>query len=70
LIQANFTAEKVVEQFKRLIPDSPARTEMISDLEEVQSKLRQVAVTTGAPAIARAAQRVMEVVSSEAYVEN
>jgi lipid-A-disaccharide synthase len=66
LIQTNFSAENVVEQLKKVIPDGPGRTEMIRDLKDVQSKLRQVAIASGAPAIRRAAQRVMEVISSPA----
>lgn len=69
LIQSNFTAENVVELLHNLIPDGPRRTEMIRDLAGVQSKLRKVAAGTGETAIARAAQRVIEVILSEAYVE-
>src|SRR5690348_5442349 len=42
LIQTNFTAKNVVEQLSKLISDGPGRNRMIRDLENVQSKLRQV----------------------------
>ena len=69
LIQANFTAKNVVNQLEKVIPDGSPRTEMIRELAEVKSKLREVAAGSRATAIARAAQRVMEVISSAAYME-
>ncbi len=64
LIQANFTAENVVKQLQKVIPDGPPRTEMIRELAGVQSKLRQVAGASGETAIARAAQKVLETLVS------
>lgn len=64
LIQTSFTAEHVVEELRKLIPDGPRRNEMIRELEAVQSKLRQVAAANGKTAIARAAQGVLETLAS------
>ena len=64
LIQTKFTAENVAKQLQKLIPDGPPRTEMIRELEGVQSKLRQVAGVGGETAIARAAQKVLETLVS------
>jgi lipid-A-disaccharide synthase len=60
LIQANFTAENVVEQLQKVIPDGGRRAEMIRDLAGLQSKLRDVAAGAGETAIARAAQNVRD----------
>jgi lipid-A-disaccharide synthase len=65
LIQANFTAEKVVEQLRTLVSDGARREEMIRELQGVQSKLRQVAATTETTAIARAAHAVLDVISEK-----
>ena len=64
LIQTNFTAKNVVEQLSKLISDGPGRNRMIRELENVQSKLRQVARVNGETAIARAAQGVLEILAS------
>ncbi len=63
LIQQNFTAERVVEELKKLIPDGPSRTLMLRDLTSVQSKLRQVEAAGGQSAIGRAAHAVLETIS-------
>ena len=60
LIQAKFTAENVVEQLQKVIPEGARRAEMIRDLAGVQSKLRDVAAGAGETAIARAAQNVLD----------
>lgn len=63
LIQQNFTAEKVVERLRVLLPDGVRRDEMIGELQSVQSKLRQVTAASGTTAIARAAHAVLDVIS-------
>jgi lipid-A-disaccharide synthase len=57
LIQDDFTAENVVRELRKIIPDGPERARMIGDLAEVRAKLRP----TGTPPAQRAAQVVLEV---------
>lgn len=57
LIQNDFTAENVVRELQKIIPDGPDRQRMIADLAEVRAKLRP----TGTPPAQRAAQVVLEV---------
>ena len=40
LVQHNFTAENVVAELRTLIPDGPARSQMIADLAAVKATLR------------------------------
>jgi lipid-A-disaccharide synthase len=40
LIQGGFTAENVVRELNVILPDGPARSQMIADLGEVQADLR------------------------------
>jgi lipid-A-disaccharide synthase len=40
LVQADFTAEKVVARIKEILPDGPARDRMLEGLTEVKARLR------------------------------
>jgi lipid-A-disaccharide synthase len=57
LIQGGFTAESVVRELIKVIPDGPAREKMLADIQQVQDQLRDRA-DAGSP-IARAAQEIM-----------
>lgn len=62
LIQSNFTAENVARELQRLIPDGPARDEMIANLRQTGAMLRQTsgsqtAIERVAKAIAEAAKK-------------
>jgi lipid-A-disaccharide synthase len=72
LIQGGFTAESVVRELNKIIPDGPGREQMLADIREVQNKLRDRADAgpskAGAPVahapivrapIVRAAQEIM-----------
>ncbi|HEY6307108.1 MAG TPA: lipid-A-disaccharide synthase [Candidatus Angelobacter sp.] len=48
LIQGGFTAESVVRELNAIIPEGPARRQMLADLAEVRAKLRDS--STEAPA--------------------
>lgn len=39
LVQHDFTAEKVVARLNQIIPDGPAREEMIAGLKDVRNRL-------------------------------
>src|SRR6266700_5570059 len=62
LIQGGFTAESVVREMNKIIPDGPGREQMLADIHEVQNKLRDRAGAgpsgTETP-VARAAQEIM-----------
>jgi lipid-A-disaccharide synthase len=67
LIQGGFTAESVVRELNKIIPDGPGREQMLADIHEVQSRLRDRAdagssdaetPVTRAPVV-RAAQEIM-----------
>jgi lipid-A-disaccharide synthase len=57
LIQDDFTAENVVRELKKIIPDGPERDQMIAGLAEVRAKL----TSTGVPPAERAARVMLEV---------
>ena len=62
LIQSNFTAENVARELQRLIPDGPARNEMIANLRQTGAMLRQTsgsqtAIERAAEVIAQAARK-------------
>jgi lipid-A-disaccharide synthase len=57
LIQDDFTAENVVAELRRIIPEGPDRQHMLADLAEVRAKLR----STGTPPAQRAAAVVLKV---------
>jgi lipid-A-disaccharide synthase len=57
LIQNDFTAENVVAELRKIIPDGPDRRRMLIDLAEVRAKLKP----TDTPPAQRAAQVVLEV---------
>src|SRR5207237_5780160 len=40
LIQGGFSAESVVREMAKIIPDGPARTQMLADIYQVQNQLR------------------------------
>lgn len=65
LIQANFTAENVIRQMNRLIPDSTARAEMIKNLQQVGTMLRDIQHSHGQTAIERAASAVADLVGAK-----
>jgi lipid A disaccharide synthetase len=56
LIQDDFTAENVVRELQKIIPDGPDRARMIADLAEVRARLK----ATGMPPAQRAAQVVLK----------
>jgi len=62
LIQSSFTAENVVREVNRLIPDGAPRAEMIRNLQSVAAMLRKVSDARGQTAIERAAQAIAEAV--------
>jgi lipid-A-disaccharide synthase len=57
LIQDDFTAENVVAELRKIIPDGPDRQRMLAGLAEVRARLKP----TGMPPAQRAAQVVLEV---------
>lgn len=57
LIQHHFTAENVLRELKRIIPDGPARTQMQQDLALVGDKLRQA--ESPEPPSVRAAKTIL-----------
>jgi lipid-A-disaccharide synthase len=57
LIQRGFTAENILRQLNAILPDGPARSQMIRDLGEVRDRLRDRAVAE-APA-ERAAREIL-----------
>jgi lipid-A-disaccharide synthase len=57
LIQDDFTAENVVRELRKVIPDGPERERMLADLAAVRAKLK----STGVPPAQRAAQVVLDV---------
>ncbi|HLW54034.1 MAG TPA: lipid-A-disaccharide synthase [Candidatus Angelobacter sp.] len=59
LIQNGFTAEAVVRELSAILPDSPARQQMLAGLDEVRNKLRD-GTHLQAPA-ARAAQEILQI---------
>jgi lipid-A-disaccharide synthase len=61
LIQTNFTAENVVHELNRLIPDGKDRAGMIHNLAAVGKMLRGVSNTDGRSAIERAARAISEI---------
>jgi lipid-A-disaccharide synthase len=61
LIQHDFTAARVLEELKRLIPDSKDREQMQNDLAEIREKLKPGTQ----PAADRAAQAVLQVMTAK-----
>jgi lipid-A-disaccharide synthase len=62
LIQGGFTAESVVRELAKIIPDGPAREQMLADIHQVQKRLRDRADAGSSVAetpVARAAQEIM-----------
>ncbi len=59
LVQADFTAEKVVARVQEIIPDGPARERMIAGLDEVRARLQ---AGSDRPAAERAAEAVLAAV--------
>jgi lipid-A-disaccharide synthase len=57
LIQGGFTAESVVRELNNIIPEGPARKQMLADLQEVREKLRD-SRDSEAPAV-RAAREIL-----------
>jgi len=64
LVQQGFTAEKVVEEVKKILPDEPARSRMLDGLATVKSALR-VPDCGQAHAADRAAAFILEVLSGK-----
>jgi lipid-A-disaccharide synthase len=62
LIQESFTAENVVSELNRLIPDGEDRAGMIHNLSAVGQMLREASKQEGQTAIARAARAIAEIV--------
>jgi len=62
LIQSNFTAEKVVAELKKILPEGPDRQRMIDGLAEVRAKLHPQ--ERGITASDRAAEAVLSVVKT------
>jgi len=68
LIQNDFTAVTIVEQFRRLLPDGPDRESMIKELKGVAEALRARPARVGATnagAIGRVAEIVIEEMGAE-----
>jgi lipid-A-disaccharide synthase len=59
LIQSGFTAEAVVQELRKIVPDGPARTQIQQDLGDVTRKLRESGGIE-APAV-RAAWDILEI---------
>ena len=57
LIQSDFTAENVVSELRKIIPDGTARSQMIADLASVRERLKP----DSGPAADRAAREVLAV---------
>jgi len=62
LIQADFTAENIVRHLRELIPDGPARSQMMADLAEVKRRLHPFSQTETASD--RAARAVLSLLPS------
>ena len=60
LIQSDFTAENIVKHLREIIPDGPARSQMMADLAEVKRRLHPFSQSE--TAADRAAQAVLTVV--------
>ncbi len=60
LVQADFTAQRVCDELRRLIPDGTARESMIRDFAEVRQRLQPS--ERGGDASERAARAVLELV--------
>jgi len=58
LIQGGFTPETVVRELAKILPDGPARKQMLADIQQVQGLLRD-RPDAGAP-VARAAQEITD----------
>jgi len=58
LVQSDFTAEKVVAELRKIIPDGPERERMLAGLAEVREKLRG----SGMSAADRAAEAVLKAI--------
>jgi lipid-A-disaccharide synthase len=58
IVQADFTAERVAEGLRRIIPDGPARQAMLDGLNEVRQTLRPGQGEK--PAAERAAEVILE----------
>jgi len=58
LIQGGFTPETVVRELAKILPDGPAREQMLADIQQVQGLLRD-RPDAGAP-VARAAQEITD----------
>src|SRR5215472_1414542 len=61
LIQRDFTAANVVRELNEILPDGPRRQQMLSDLKEVQQRLRDIS-STQEPSM-RAAQEILKSLS-------
>lgn len=59
LVQSNFTAENVVTKLRTIIPEGPARTQMLAGLADVRQKLR---AGSNRPAAERAAYAILAAV--------
>ena len=57
LVQSDFTAENIVRELRKIIPNGPERATMITGLAEVKAKLRPAA--SGRRAVDRAAEAVL-----------
>jgi lipid-A-disaccharide synthase len=62
LIQDDFSAENVVAELKKIIPDGPERDTMIAGLAEVRARLKP----SGVPAAHRAAKELLRVLDANA----
>lgn len=60
LVQADFTAERVIAELKKVIADGPDREKMLADLNEVRSRL--LGRSEGKPAAACAARAIYDLV--------
>jgi lipid-A-disaccharide synthase len=63
LVQSDFTADRVLTEIRKILPDGEARTQMLAGLAEVREKLR--GPQDGRSAADRAADAVLEAMASQ-----
>jgi lipid A disaccharide synthetase len=61
MIQSDFTAEKIVREIERLLPDGPPRQSMIEELAQVHGLLSARPPSSGAASAGGAIARVAAV---------
>ena len=59
LVQHNFTVQNIVAELNRIVPDGPARDQMLNGLAMVKANLRGASASDNLPAPVRAADIVL-----------